>query len=191
MIPSGFQLAPPRRPARPGRIQQPIEAGTGPGGRPPPERHGRTSSSPVGGASGAPLVAVTALPGRSLGYIDFLVPGILGLTLMQLGLFSVSFGFVQLKRTGGPASPVRDAHQSGIFPGCAGDQPPDHRPDAGAGPARSGALVRAAPGGQHRPAAGDLAARLDHLPGDRLQHRRLGEGTRIRRLPSRTWSACR
>jgi ABC-2 type transport system permease protein len=40
------------------------------------------------------------LPGRSLGYIDFLVPGILGLTLMQLGLFSVSFGFVQLKRTG-------------------------------------------------------------------------------------------
>jgi ABC-2 type transport system permease protein len=53
-----------------------------------------------GGGTGAPLVAVTALPGRSLGYIDFLVPGILGLTLMQLGLFSVSFGFVQLKRTG-------------------------------------------------------------------------------------------
>jgi ABC-2 type transport system permease protein len=53
-----------------------------------------------GGGSGAPLVSVQALPGRSLGYIDFLVPGILGLTLMQLGLFSVSFGFVQLKRTG-------------------------------------------------------------------------------------------
>jgi ABC-2 type transport system permease protein len=53
-----------------------------------------------GSGSGEPLVSVEALPGRSLGYIDFLVPGILGLTLMQLGLFSVSFGFVQLKRTG-------------------------------------------------------------------------------------------
>jgi len=53
-----------------------------------------------GGGSSEPLVAVEALPGRSLGYIDFLVPGILGLTVMQLGLFSVSFGFVQLKRTG-------------------------------------------------------------------------------------------
>jgi ABC-2 type transport system permease protein len=53
-----------------------------------------------GGGSVTPLVAVEPLPGRSLGYIDFLVPGILGLTVMQLGLFSVSFGFVQLKRTG-------------------------------------------------------------------------------------------
>lgn len=53
-----------------------------------------------GGGTGAPLVSVEPLAGRSLGYIDFLVPGILGLTLMQLGLFSVSFGFVQLKRTG-------------------------------------------------------------------------------------------
>jgi ABC-2 type transport system permease protein len=53
----------------------------------------------AGGGAG-PLVAVKDLPGRSFGYIDFLVPGILGLTLMQLGLFSVSFGFVQLKRTG-------------------------------------------------------------------------------------------
>jgi ABC-2 type transport system permease protein len=54
----------------------------------------------AGGVGGAPLVPVEPLAGRSLGYIDFLVPGILGLTLMQLGLFSVSFGFVQLKRTG-------------------------------------------------------------------------------------------
>jgi ABC-2 type transport system permease protein len=53
-----------------------------------------------GGRAGSPLVSVEPLAGRSLGYIDFLVPGILGLTLMQLGLFSVSFGFVQLKRTG-------------------------------------------------------------------------------------------
>ncbi len=54
----------------------------------------------LAGGSGAPLVAIEPLAGRSPGYIDFLVPGILGLTLMQLGLFSVSFGFVQLKRTG-------------------------------------------------------------------------------------------
>ena len=53
-----------------------------------------------GSGGGAPLVRVEPLAGRSLGYIDFLVPGILGLTLMQLGLFSVSFGFVHLKRTG-------------------------------------------------------------------------------------------
>ena len=37
---------------------------------------------------------------RDLGYIDFLVPGIVGMTIMQLGLFGVAFGFVQLKRTG-------------------------------------------------------------------------------------------
>jgi ABC-2 type transport system permease protein len=54
----------------------------------------------AGGGGESPLVSVEPLAGRSLGYIDFLVPGILGLTLMQLGLFSVSFGFVQLKRTG-------------------------------------------------------------------------------------------
>jgi ABC-2 type transport system permease protein len=52
-----------------------------------------------GGPAG-PVVQVKALPGRDLGYIDFLVPGMLALTVMQLGLFSVSFGFVQLKRTG-------------------------------------------------------------------------------------------
>jgi ABC-2 type transport system permease protein len=47
-----------------------------------------------------PVVRVQPRPGRNLGYIDFLVPGMLALTVMQLGLFSVSFGFVQLKRTG-------------------------------------------------------------------------------------------
>jgi ABC-2 type transport system permease protein len=52
-----------------------------------------------GGPTG-PLVQMEELPGRDLGYIDFLVPGMLALTVMQLGLFSVAFGFVQLKRTG-------------------------------------------------------------------------------------------
>jgi ABC-2 type transport system permease protein len=50
--------------------------------------------------AGAPLVGVEVVSARDLGYIDFLVPGILGLTIMQLGLFGVAFGFVQMKRTG-------------------------------------------------------------------------------------------
>ena len=57
------------------------------------------SGGQPGGPAG-PVVQLKALPGRDLGYIDFLVPGMLALTVMQLGLFSVSFGFVQLKRTG-------------------------------------------------------------------------------------------
>ena len=54
----------------------------------------------AGGGSARPLVVVEEVAGRDLAYIDFLVPGILGLTIMQLGLFSVAFGFVQLKQTG-------------------------------------------------------------------------------------------
>jgi ABC-2 type transport system permease protein len=55
-----------------------------------------------GGAPGgfaAPL-EFESIQTRDLGYIDFLVPGIVGMTIMQLGLFGVAFGFVQLKRTG-------------------------------------------------------------------------------------------
>lgn len=37
---------------------------------------------------------------RDLGYIDFLMPGIIGMAIMQLGLFSVSFSFVTMKREG-------------------------------------------------------------------------------------------
>jgi ABC-2 type transport system permease protein len=53
---------------------------------------------PTGGFS-AP-VTFESVASRDLGYIDFLVPGIVGMTVMQLGLFGVAFGFVQLKRTG-------------------------------------------------------------------------------------------
>ena len=45
----------------------------------------------VTAAWSAPLVVVEEVAGRDLAYIDFLVPGILGLTIMQLGLFSVAF----------------------------------------------------------------------------------------------------
>jgi ABC-2 type transport system permease protein len=51
-------------------------------------------------APAGPVVEMEELPGRDLGYIDFLVPGMVALTIMQLGIFSVAFGFVQLKRTG-------------------------------------------------------------------------------------------
>ncbi len=58
------------------------------------------NGGPPGGGSGAAPVSFETVESRDLGYIDFLVPGIVGMTVMQLGLFSVAFGFVQLKRTG-------------------------------------------------------------------------------------------
>jgi len=63
----------------------------------------------IASASGAPIdpnagfsapLTFESVESRDLGYIDFLVPGIVGMTVMQLGLFGVAFGFVQLKRTG-------------------------------------------------------------------------------------------
>lgn len=41
-----------------------------------------------------------AVAARDLGYIDFLMPGVIGMAIMQLGLFSVSFSFVTMKREG-------------------------------------------------------------------------------------------
>jgi len=55
--------------------------------------------NPPGGAFAAP-VRFESVESRDLGFIDFLVPGIVGMTVMQLGLFGVAFGFVHLKRTG-------------------------------------------------------------------------------------------
>ena len=37
---------------------------------------------------------------KNLGVIDFLLPGILAISIMQLGIFSVAFAFVSLKTTG-------------------------------------------------------------------------------------------
>lgn len=45
-------------------------------------------------------VSFESVEARDLGYIDFLVPGVIGMTVMQLGLFGVAFTFVQFKRTG-------------------------------------------------------------------------------------------
>ena len=41
-----------------------------------------------------------AVEARDLGYIDFLMPGVIGMAIMQLGLFSVAFSFVTMKREG-------------------------------------------------------------------------------------------
>ena len=48
------------------------------------------------------VVSLDARPvdARSLGYIDFLMPGVIGMSIMQLGLFSVAFSFVTMKREG-------------------------------------------------------------------------------------------
>ena len=45
-------------------------------------------------------VKSTGVQTSNLGAIDFLLPGILGISIMQLGIFSVAFAFVSLKTTG-------------------------------------------------------------------------------------------
>src|SRR5438445_10800074 len=37
---------------------------------------------------------------RNLTYVDFLVPGVIAMSVMQTGLFSVAFSFVALKQQG-------------------------------------------------------------------------------------------
>jgi ABC-2 type transport system permease protein len=54
-------------------------------------------------AGGRELVQVSEVPingGRNLTYVDFLVPGIIALSIMQTGIFSVGFALVAMKRTG-------------------------------------------------------------------------------------------
>ena len=54
-------------------------------------------------ASGiAPLFTLSPEPitDRDFSYIDYLLPGIVAMSIMQMGLFSVAFGFVQAKRLG-------------------------------------------------------------------------------------------
>ena len=55
--------------------------------------------------AGAPSLArgtVNTLPfkSRNLTYMDFLLPGILSMSIMQMGIFGVAFGFVSLKKRG-------------------------------------------------------------------------------------------
>jgi ABC-2 type transport system permease protein len=45
-------------------------------------------------------VATAPVVTRNLNYIDFLLPGILSMSIMQMGIFGVAFGFVSLKKRG-------------------------------------------------------------------------------------------
>lgn len=46
------------------------------------------------------VVTLRPTAARHLRYIDFLVPGMIALSIMQLGIFGVAFGFVSLKKRG-------------------------------------------------------------------------------------------
>lgn len=77
---------------------------------------GRTSETQVGlgilrsaiaelnfaitGAARVISLSAQSVDARNLGYIDFLTPGVIGMSIMQLGLFSVAFSFVTMKREG-------------------------------------------------------------------------------------------
>jgi len=72
-----------------------------------PVRRGLLQQAVIVALNGSPDAPAPASPvrfesveARDLGYIDFLVPGVIGMTVMQLGLFGVAFTFVQFKRTG-------------------------------------------------------------------------------------------
>jgi ABC-2 type transport system permease protein len=45
-------------------------------------------------------VEASGVKTKNLSYIDFLLPGMIGLSIMQLGIFSVAFAFVSYKSTG-------------------------------------------------------------------------------------------
>jgi ABC-2 type transport system permease protein len=58
------------------------------------------SFAALGQPGGVYRPEVQDLPGQNVNYIDFLVPGIIALSIMQTGVFSVAFAFVQQKQTG-------------------------------------------------------------------------------------------
>jgi len=46
------------------------------------------------------LLATVPFKTRNLNYIDFLLPGVIAMSIMQAGIFGVAFGFVSLKKRG-------------------------------------------------------------------------------------------
>ncbi len=50
--------------------------------------------------AGRTVVRSQPVKSRNLNYIDFLLPGILSMSIMQMGIFGVAFGFVSLKKRG-------------------------------------------------------------------------------------------
>jgi ABC-2 type transport system permease protein len=49
---------------------------------------------------GRAIIKTQPMKSRNLTYIDFLVPGILSMSIMQMGIFGVAFSFVSLKKRG-------------------------------------------------------------------------------------------
>jgi ABC-2 type transport system permease protein len=49
---------------------------------------------------GRVVAAVRPVKSRNLSYIDFLIPGVVAMSIMQMGIFGVAFGFVSLKKRG-------------------------------------------------------------------------------------------
>ena len=103
VIPEGFALAP----ARPGQAVPTITV-YGDDARPQQVSVGGSILSEVitrtsfAVAGGAPVVAVRdeSVQGVRLRYVDFLVPGILGVNVMQLAVFSVAIALASDKRRG-------------------------------------------------------------------------------------------
>ncbi|MGA9117984.1 MAG: ABC transporter permease [Bacteroidota bacterium] len=46
------------------------------------------------------VLSTKIVKSRNLTYIDYLIPGIISMSIMQLGIFGVAFGFVSLKKRG-------------------------------------------------------------------------------------------
>ena len=75
-------------------------------------------------------MTLQSVASRRSSYIDFLLPGVLSLAIMQSGIFGVAFGFVSLRKRGSPSPPVGDSHETPGFH-CG---PGDHAADGSAGP---------------------------------------------------------
>ncbi len=103
IIPSDFRIAP----ARPGTsvptltlYENSAQAETGAVGR--AILHSVVNELSFAVTQTAPVVSVKReeVTGRNLKYVDFLTPGILGMTIMQLGISGVAFAFVAERQRG-------------------------------------------------------------------------------------------
>ena len=57
-------------------------------------------------------MTLQSVASRRSSYIDFLLPGVLSLAIMQSGIFGVAFGFRCAPKTGGASPPVGDSHET-------------------------------------------------------------------------------
>jgi ABC-2 type transport system permease protein len=64
------------------------------------EQSAARASFGVAGTQPAFAVEAKPLAGRNVTYVDFLVPGVIGMSVMQTGIFSLAFALVRLKDNG-------------------------------------------------------------------------------------------